>query len=85
MHFPPTPYKVFDKRSAGAPILPGNRWPGDAANTPGRGPTCREQVKQVALYYSQTRFRQEAGFFSFRELKSKGGDHGNSRQPAKGR
>ena len=30
----------------------------------------------VALYYSQTRFRQEAGLFGFKRVLVKGGNHG---------
>ena len=42
---------------------------------------------QVVLYYSQTRSRQEAGFFSFRELEQRRRSwrkprHSNSRQTA---
>ena len=42
-------------------------WPGGAAKHPGPWRHLPEQVMQVALYYSQTRSRQEAGLFDFRE------------------
>ena len=38
---------------------------------PGPRRHLKEQVMQVVLYYSQTRSRQEAGFFHFREIRAK--------------